>query len=316
MNQTLEVTSLGGARGRRPGQPGAGDAAVRPARRPHRPGPRRRRRRGRLGRRRTASPGACASRLDPELLRYVVEQGLDRPGRRQPHRRRARRGLGRGLADPRDPGADEPRRGGGRDASSTSSATCVAKYVERLVSPFAGKERREPMTETQQTRRAGGETGESPFSTIEEAIEEIRRGRMVVVCDGEDRENEGDLVMAAQFATPEAVNFMAKEARGLICLALTAERCERLGLQADGGEERGAAADRLHGHDRGRRRGQHRDLRPRPRPHDPGRDRPRARARATSSSPATCSRCGPRRAACWSAPATPRPASTSPASPA
>ncbi|MDX6589256.1 MAG: 3,4-dihydroxy 2-butanone 4-phosphate synthase / cyclohydrolase [Solirubrobacterales bacterium] len=73
-------------------------------------------------------------------------------------------------------------------------------------------------------------TGESPFSPIEEAIEEIRRGRMVVVCDGEDRENEGDLVMAAQFATPEAINFMAKEARGLICLSLTAERCEQLGL--------------------------------------------------------------------------------------
>jgi 3,4-dihydroxy 2-butanone 4-phosphate synthase/GTP cyclohydrolase II len=70
-----------------------------------------------------------------------------------------------------------------------------------------------------------------PFASIEEAIEEIRRGRMVVVCDGEDRENEGDLVMAAQFATPEAVNFMAKEARGLICLALTAERCEQLGLR-------------------------------------------------------------------------------------
>ena len=87
------------------------------------------------------------------------------------------------------------------------------------------------MTETQRTDGAGAEAGESPFSTIEEAIEEIRRGRMVVVCDGEDRENEGDLVMAAQFATPEAVNFMAKEARGLICLALTAERCERLGLK-------------------------------------------------------------------------------------
>jgi len=70
----------------------------------------------------------------------------------------------------------------------------------------------------------------SPFSPIEEAIEEIRRGKMVVVCDGEDRENEGDLVMAAQFATPEAVNFMAKEARGLICLALTPERCRKLGL--------------------------------------------------------------------------------------
>ncbi len=54
---------------------------------------------------------------------------------------------------------------------------------------------------------------------------------MIVVCDGEDRENEGDLVMAAQFATPEAVNFMAKEARGLICLALTPERCEQLGLK-------------------------------------------------------------------------------------
>jgi 3,4-dihydroxy 2-butanone 4-phosphate synthase / GTP cyclohydrolase II len=70
----------------------------------------------------------------------------------------------------------------------------------------------------------------SPFASIDEAIEEIRAGRMVVVCDGEDRENEGDLVMAAQFATPEAINFMAKEARGLICLALTAKRCERLGL--------------------------------------------------------------------------------------
>ncbi|MEO7197532.1 MAG: bifunctional 3,4-dihydroxy-2-butanone-4-phosphate synthase/GTP cyclohydrolase II [Solirubrobacterales bacterium] len=73
-------------------------------------------------------------------------------------------------------------------------------------------------------------TGLSPFSTIEEAIEEIRRGRMVVVCDGEDRENEGDLIMAAQFATPEAVNFMATHGRGLICLALTAERCDELGL--------------------------------------------------------------------------------------
>src|SRR5688500_11543431 len=53
---------------------------------------------------------------------------------------------------------------------------------------------------------------------------------MIVVCDAEDRENEGDLVLAAQFATPEAINFMAKEARGLICLAMTPERCEELGL--------------------------------------------------------------------------------------
>ncbi len=73
-------------------------------------------------------------------------------------------------------------------------------------------------------------TETSVFSPIDEAIEEIRAGRMVVVCDDEDRENEGDLVLAAQFATPETINFMAKEARGLICLALTAERCAQLGL--------------------------------------------------------------------------------------
>jgi 3,4-dihydroxy 2-butanone 4-phosphate synthase/GTP cyclohydrolase II len=71
----------------------------------------------------------------------------------------------------------------------------------------------------------------TPFATIEEALEEIRAGRMVVVCDDENRENEGDLTMAAQFATPEAINFMAKEGRGLICLSLTPERCEELGLE-------------------------------------------------------------------------------------
>jgi 3,4-dihydroxy 2-butanone 4-phosphate synthase/GTP cyclohydrolase II len=70
----------------------------------------------------------------------------------------------------------------------------------------------------------------SVFSSIEEAIEDIRAGRMVVVCDDEDRENEGDLTLAAQFATPEAINFMAKEGRGLICLALTPDRCDELGL--------------------------------------------------------------------------------------
>jgi 3,4-dihydroxy 2-butanone 4-phosphate synthase / GTP cyclohydrolase II len=68
------------------------------------------------------------------------------------------------------------------------------------------------------------------FATIEEALEDIRAGRMVVVCDAEERENEGDLTLAAQFATPENINFMAREARGLICLALTAERCDELGL--------------------------------------------------------------------------------------
>jgi 3,4-dihydroxy 2-butanone 4-phosphate synthase / GTP cyclohydrolase II len=70
----------------------------------------------------------------------------------------------------------------------------------------------------------------TPFATVEEAVEDIRDGKMVVVVDDPDRENEGDLVCAAQFATPDAVNFMATHARGLICLCLTGERCEELGL--------------------------------------------------------------------------------------
>jgi 3,4-dihydroxy 2-butanone 4-phosphate synthase / GTP cyclohydrolase II len=70
----------------------------------------------------------------------------------------------------------------------------------------------------------------SPFASIEEALEDIRAGRMVVVCDDEDRENEGDLTLAAQFATPANINFMAREARGLICLALPPDRCDELGL--------------------------------------------------------------------------------------
>src|SRR6187549_4196168 len=68
------------------------------------------------------------------------------------------------------------------------------------------------------------------FATVEQAIEEIRAGRFVVVVDAADRENEGDLTMAAQFATPEAINFMATHGRGLICLSLTPERCDELGL--------------------------------------------------------------------------------------
>jgi 3,4-dihydroxy 2-butanone 4-phosphate synthase / GTP cyclohydrolase II len=70
----------------------------------------------------------------------------------------------------------------------------------------------------------------TPFATVEEAVDDIRDGKMVVVVDDPDRENEGDLVCAAQFATPDAVNFMATHARGLICLCLTGERCEELGL--------------------------------------------------------------------------------------
>ncbi|MCC6201834.1 MAG: 3,4-dihydroxy-2-butanone-4-phosphate synthase [Gammaproteobacteria bacterium] len=69
------------------------------------------------------------------------------------------------------------------------------------------------------------------FDSTERIIEEIRQGRMVILVDDEDRENEGDLVMAAGAVTPEHINFMATYARGLICLTLTEERCQRLGLK-------------------------------------------------------------------------------------
>src|ERR1700731_707745 len=68
------------------------------------------------------------------------------------------------------------------------------------------------------------------FATVEEALEEIRQGRQIVLVDDEDRENEGDLTMAAEKITPDAVNFMAKNGRGLVCLALTEERCDELAL--------------------------------------------------------------------------------------
>jgi 3,4-dihydroxy 2-butanone 4-phosphate synthase/GTP cyclohydrolase II len=69
-----------------------------------------------------------------------------------------------------------------------------------------------------------------PFTDVETAVSEVRAGRMVVVVDDEDRENEGDLTIAAEFATPEAINFMAKHGRGLICLALTEDRLDHLRL--------------------------------------------------------------------------------------
>jgi len=76
----------------------------------------------------------------------------------------------------------------------------------------------------------------SPFATISEALEEIRQGRMVIIVDDEDRENEGDLCCAAEKVTPEIINFMAQYGRGLICLSLTEERCEQLQLSLQVGE--------------------------------------------------------------------------------
>src|SRR3989304_6394539 len=68
------------------------------------------------------------------------------------------------------------------------------------------------------------------FSRIEEALGDIQKGRILIVVDDENRENEGDFIMAAEKATPEAINFMAKHGRGLVCLTLTEERCDELNL--------------------------------------------------------------------------------------
>ena len=73
--------------------------------------------------------------------------------------------------------------------------------------------------------------GKFPLDRVEEAIEDIKQGKMVIVVDDPNRENEGDLVIAAEKVTPEAINFMAKYGRGLICLALPEERCEELGFE-------------------------------------------------------------------------------------
>ena len=106
----------------------------------------------------------------------------------------------------------------------------LAKYVERLLA--ASRVRAAGRTAfARYDALVSTEAPNTVFATVEEAIEEIRAGRFVVVVDDEDRENEGDLTIAAQFVTPEAVNFMATHGRGLICLCLTPERCEELGLR-------------------------------------------------------------------------------------
>src|SRR5213593_3052038 len=73
-------------------------------------------------------------------------------------------------------------------------------------------------------------TSQLPFTDVPSAIEEIRSGRMIVVVDDEDRENEGDLTLAAEKVTPEAINFMIRHGRGLVCIAMTGGRLDELGI--------------------------------------------------------------------------------------
>jgi len=83
---------------------------------------------------------------------------------------------------------------------------------------------------TRRLQLAKGSRRRSPFAPVEEAVDAIREGRMVIVVDDEDRENEGDLTVAAEKITPEIVNFMAKYGRGLICMPMTGERLDELGI--------------------------------------------------------------------------------------
>ena len=149
------------------------------------------------------------------------------------------------------------------------------------------------------------------IAPIPELVAELAAGRMVILVDEEDRENEGDLVLAADHVTPEAINFMARFARGLICLTLTRERCERLQLPpmaAKNGAQHGTAftvsieaatgvTTGISAADRART--------------VQAAVRARREARATWSSPATSSRSRRRTAACSCAPATPKPAAIS-----
>ena len=72
------------------------------------------------------------------------------------------------------------------------------------------------------------------FNTIEEAIEDLKQGKVIIVVDDEDRENEGDFLALADFATPETINFMAKEGRGLICTPITEADCQSFKFTSDG----------------------------------------------------------------------------------
>ena len=150
---------------------------------------------------------------------------------------------------------------------------------------------------------------------IEDAIDAIRDGRMVIVVDDEDRENEGDLTIAAEKVTPEAINFMARYGRGLICLSMTPERLDELEIplmvrdntsrfetafcmpiEAKGRTTTGISAQRSR-RDRAARRSI------------------RRRGRRIWRGPATCIPLRARAAACWCAPARPRPPSISRGSP-
>ena len=177
-----------------------------------------------VGRVRALEPEGEGARLslelDPELLRYCVQKGsltvegvaltvaAARRGRRRDRARPVHAAGDHAL------GAASRRRGQRRGRPAREVRRAARDHLRGTIS-----------ADMDATERS------TAFATVEEAIEDIRQGKAVVVVDAADRENEGDLTIAAQFATPEAINFMATHGRGLICLCLTEERCDELRLK-------------------------------------------------------------------------------------
>jgi len=128
------------------------------------------------------------------------------------------------------------RRGGVDDPSSESVNVGLCDFVDRrsvagITRSTKSPEQTHIYSSNEQAKKSQEATQEEfAFASIEDAISELQAGRMIVVVDDEDRENEGDLTMAADMITPEAINFMAKHGRGLICLAMTGERLRELEL--------------------------------------------------------------------------------------
>ena len=159
-------------------------------------------------------------------------------------------------------------------------------------------------------------TGTSPFASIPEAVEDIRAGRVVIVVDDADRENEGDLIMAAEKVTPEAIAFIVRHSSGVICMPVVGERLDELQIPlmvADNTDHRHTAFTVSVDARRGRHDG---DLGGGPGHDHPGDRRRGHGARRTCPGPATSSRSAIARAASSSGRGTPRPRSTSRAWPA
>jgi len=145
----------------------------------------------------------------------------------------------------------------------------------------------------QTTGLAGDGHAEPRFAPIEAAIEDIREGRIVIVVDDADRENEGDFIIAAEKVTPDAINFMATHGRGIVCLPCEGSRLDELRIPLMVTPKDGDARDRVHGLDRRAGHHHHGDQRLRPRRHDPVRVRPGHEARGPADARARLPAPGP-----------------------